>query len=50
MLSSSVSVRETRGLLYQLQRVPAIHEGLGIREGAVERRDPTPADQRQATA
>ena len=27
MLSSSVSVCETRGLLYQLQRVPAIHEG-----------------------
>ena len=32
MLSSSVSVCETRCLLYQLQRVPAIHEGLGIRE------------------
>jgi len=31
VLSSSVSVRETRGLLYQLQRVRAIREGAGIR-------------------
>jgi hypothetical protein len=31
MLSSSVSVRETRVLPYQLQRVRAIREGAGIR-------------------
>ena len=31
MLSSSVSARETRGLLYQLQRVRAIRKGAGIR-------------------
>ena len=37
MLSSSVSVRETRGLLYQLQRVRAIPRGGWDSCGTIER-------------
>jgi hypothetical protein len=33
MLSSSVSIRETRGLLYQLRRVPRDSLGLGFARG-----------------
>ena len=37
MLSSSVSIRETRGLLYQLRRVPRDSLGGWDSRGAVER-------------
>ena len=50
MLSSPMSVRETRGLLYLLRRVLTILEGAGIREEPLSAMSSRSPDQRLAPA